>query len=252
MEMVIEIKEILKALLLRHGLEISRAPGQFNHIDLRLQRLREAGFRCRMAVDGGAAEGSWTQRFNTVFPESAVLCVEPRDDCQSRLRVAVANLPNVTIEKTLLGAHEGFADFHEHADQSSVLSNSSGHGFGSVVRHPMTTLDAIIERKRLSFPDLIKLDLQGAELLCLKGAPKSVEKAEIVILEVSFIPIYSKNPLVGEVIPFMSQRGFRCYDIASILRRPLDNALAQADLIFVKSDSPLVADPRWSTTSQWS
>lgn len=246
------LKDALKSLLLRRGIAISRTPGQFNLGGLRLQRLREAGFRCQMAVDGGAADGCWAREFHEVFPESAVLCVEPRDDCQPRLRAAVGSLPRATIEQTLLGAEENVVELHEHADQSSILNNASGREFGQAVRRPMTTLDALIRKHGLPWPDLIKLDLQGAELLCLQGAAESLRHAEVVILEVSFIPLYAGNPLLGDVIPFMADRDFRCFDIAALWRRPLDNALAQGDFFFVNKDSPLVADPRWSATSTWS
>lgn len=250
--MIGSLKETVKALLLRSGLVISRAPGQFNLGGLRLLRLREAGFRCHMAVDGGAADGGWTREFHDVFPESAVLCVEPRDDCQPRLRAAVASLPRATIEQSLLGATEGVVELHEHADQSSILNNASDQKFGQVVRRPITTLDALIRKHSLPWPNLIKLDLQGAELLCLQGATDCLEHAEVVILEVSFIPFYSGNPLIGDIIPFMSERGFQCYDIAGLWRRPLDNALAQGDFFFVRKSSQLVADSRWSTTAAWS
>jgi FkbM family methyltransferase len=250
--MISAFKETVKSLLLRSGIVISRTPGQFNLGGLRLLRLRESGFRCQLAVDGGAADGGWTREFHHVFPESAVLCIEPRDDCQSKLRTAVAPLPHVTIAQTLLGAEEGIVELHEHADQSSILNNSSGLGFGTTMRRQMTTLDAVVRKHGLPWPDLIKLDLQGAELLCLQGAVNCLEHTEVVILEVSFIPFYSGNPLIGDVVPFMSDRGFQCYDIAGLWRRPLDNALAQGDFFFVKKASQLVADPRWSTTSAWS
>lgn len=250
--MITALKETVKSLLLRSGLVVSRTPGQFNLGGLRLRRLREAGFRCRLAVDGGAADGGWTREFHEVFPESAVLCVEPRDDCQPRLRAAVASVPRVTIEQTLLGSQEGFVELHEHADQSSILNNSADREFGEAVRRPMTTLDTLVRKHGLPGPDLIKLDLQGAELLCLEGAAESLRHAEVVILEVSFIPFYAGNPLIGDVIPFMAAHDFRCYDIAGLWRRPLDNALAQGDFFFVKNGSPLVADSRWSATSTWS
>jgi FkbM family methyltransferase len=250
--MITRLKTVLKSLLLRHGIVISRTPGQFNLIGQRLQRLRDAGFRCRLAVDGGAADGRWTAEFNSVFPESAVLCVEPRDDCQWKLKSVVGSLPKVTIAQTLLGEGEGFTDLHEYADQSSTLNNSANQSFGNVVRHPVTTLDTLIRKQGLRWPDLVKLDLQGAELACLRGAPECLKHTQVFILEVSFIPLYAGNPLIEDVVSFMAANDFRCYDIAGLLRRPLDNALAQGDFFFVRKGSPFVADSRWSTMSSWS
>jgi FkbM family methyltransferase len=39
----------------------------------------------------------------------------------------------------------------------------------TVLSIPMTTLDALIENKKLSSPDVIKIDVEGAELRALKG-----------------------------------------------------------------------------------
>jgi FkbM family methyltransferase len=246
------LKDAVRAFLLRSGIVISRTPGQFNLGELRLSKLREAGFLSRCAVDGGAADGGWALEFHAVFPEAHILCVEPRDDCQSQLEAVARSLGNVTVAKTLLGADDGAAELHVHAAQSSMLNNSRDQRFGETVHCPMTTLDALVQRHDLPWPDLVKLDLQGAELLCLSGAAECLRYAEVVILEVSFFPFYTGNPLIGEVIPFMSERGFRCYDIAGLWRRPLDNALAQGDFVFVKNGSPLLADSRWSDTSSWS
>lgn len=246
------VKNGIKSLLLRNGVILSRTPGQFNLGGFRLHKLRDCGFRCRFAIDGGAATGGWASEFREVFPESRLLLVEPRDDCQSSLTRIASSFENVVVAQTLLGRETGLADLHVHADQSSILKNSRQLEFGTSQRCPMTTLDALVQRLGLPWPDLIKLDLQGAELLCLDGAARSLAHAEVVMMEVSFLSLYAGSPLIGDVIPYMTDRGFRCYDISGLWRRPLDNALAQGDFIFVKTDSPLVADSRWSATSAWS
>ncbi len=61
-------------------------------------------------------------------------------------------------------------------------------------------------------------------------------------MEVSLIELYKGNPLLHEVIAFMHERGFLCYDIPTLMRRPKDRTLWQVDMIFVKASSPLVKD----------
>jgi hypothetical protein len=39
------------------------------------------------------------------------------------------------------------------------------------------------------------------------------------------------------IMEFLSDRSFRFYDIAAVIRRPIDNAIGQLDLVFVKEDS---------------
>ncbi|MEH1792137.1 hypothetical protein [Nostoc sp.] len=44
----------------------------------------------------------------------------------------------------------------------------------------------------------------------------------------------------------MNVIGLLAYDICGLTRRPLDQALWQADLIFVPRNSPLISDKRWT------
>jgi hypothetical protein len=46
------------------------------------------------------------------------------------------------------------------------------------------------------------------------------------------------------LLGFMKGLGFVTYDILEIHRRPLDKALSQIDFLFVREQSPLIADKR--------
>jgi hypothetical protein len=82
----------------------------------------------------------------------------------------------------------------------------------------------------------LKIDTQGYELQVLAGASKTLEKAQLVILEVALIEINCGGPVLHEVIAYMYVRGFVVYDIVETHRRPLDGALSQVDLLFVRED----------------
>jgi FkbM family methyltransferase len=241
-----KIRDLIKQELLRRDAILSRPPGQFNVTELKLAKARDRGLNVRMAVDGGAAVGGWADEFKEIFPEAQLLCIEPREDAQPELRRRAAKHTGVTVAQTLLGASEGTVEFFESSDQSSILKDAGGRDWGKKVTAPITTLDALITKMNLPEPDLIKLDLQGYELECLRGATRCLAHAEVVVLEVSFIPFQAGMPTIGEVVPFMAERGFRVYDISALWHRPLDGALAQGDFLFVSNRSKLVADPRWS------
>jgi hypothetical protein len=84
----------------------------------------------------------------------------------------------------------------------------------------------------------MKLDVQGYELEVLKGGDKILPNTEAVILEVSLLDIHKNVPLLRDVVNFMYDYGFVAYDICSVsARRPLDRALWQTDLLFVKENS---------------
>jgi len=242
-------RTLVKDLLLKRGVALSRPPGQFNVEDHRLRRARALGLDVRVAVDGGAASGDWTRQLKSIYPDARVLCVEPRDDAQAALRATASELPGVQVAQTLISAAEGEVTFHQNREQSSILADPDAPPAAGGVPTPTTTLDALVTKLGLPDPDLIKLDLQGAELLALDGAARCLRTAQAVLLEVSFIPFLKDIPLVADVVPYMSARGFRVYDIVALWHRPLDGALAQGDVLFVSEKSKLLADPRWDIKS---
>ena len=50
---------------------------------------------------------------------------------------------------------------------------------------------------------------------------------------------------LDQTIAFMSEHGFIPYEFVDFLRRPLDGAMGQCDILFVRSGHPLVGDRRW-------
>ncbi|MFA7235537.1 MAG: FkbM family methyltransferase [Phycisphaeraceae bacterium] len=240
------LRELFKRRLLRKNIVLSRPPGQFSVGEYKLRRLQQRGFVVERAVDGGAAEGGWTASLKEVYPNAAILAVEPREDAQIHLQQLGRNLSKVVIAQTLLGAETGQVPFHVSKEQSSVLlSNESGH-VGKVRDCPITTMDELVERLNFGYPDLIKLDLQGYELTALKGATRCMRHAQAVLLEVSFLPFYQGMPLLYDVVTFMHDQGYELYDVWGLWHRPLDGALAQGDVLFLKADHPLRKDHRWS------
>ena len=56
--------------------------------------------------------------------------------------------------------------------------------------------------------DFLKIDVQGATLLVLQNGIQVLEGVLVVHTEVEFVPIYSGQPLFGEVSAFLADHGF--------------------------------------------
>lgn len=239
------LRQLVKRKLLERGIIVTRPPGQFDATVFKLHHAACRGLRPNLIVDGGAAEGEWAADAHEIWPDAQILCIEPRDEAQIKLHALAGKTPGIHVAHTLIGAIEGTTDFYQHGHQSSILKDSEGQEWGKRISAPITTLDALVTKMKLPDPDMIKLDLQGAELDALRGAPRCLAHAESVVLEVSFIELQKGMPLIADVIAFMVQHDFRAYDVLSLWHRPKDGVMAQGDFLFVKNSSSLWAETSW-------
>jgi FkbM family methyltransferase len=56
--------------------------------------------------------------------------------------------------------------------------------------------------------DFLKLDVQGGELLVLKGAEARLKDVLVIHTEVEFVPLYKDQPLFADIDSFLRARGF--------------------------------------------
>jgi hypothetical protein len=103
-------------------------------------------------------------------------------------------------------------------------------------------LDSIITD--LVGPTLLKIDTQGYELEVLKGGLTILPLIDAIILEVAIIEINEGAPLLDEVLVYLKDIGFVTFDIVELHRRPLDKALNQIDILFIRENSSLLSDKR--------
>ena len=52
------------------------------------------------------------------------------------------------------------------------------------------------------------LDIQGAELLALKGAGDLLNAVDVIVTEVNTVEMYKGNPLIGDIDKYLGDRGF--------------------------------------------
>jgi FkbM family methyltransferase len=198
-------------------------------------------------LDIGANQGHWSLLFRSVFPDAAILMVEAQPQHAATLARVCQRLGNSRYVITLLGPTEAAAvpfvvmDDGAGGTGSSVLAENSDVP-RSVVELPMTTVDRTLAANAFPAPDFLKLDVQGYELEVLKGARAALGQADLVLLEVSVWQYNAGSPLLREVIDWMATAGFVVYELFDIHRRP-DGVLLQIDVLFVRRDSRLLADP---------
>ena len=196
----------------------------------------ENGLRINTVVDVGAAFGEWTKMCISLFPHARYVLFEPLPLYDEWLMALGSEHPNTFLVKAAASDHLGRAVFYMHEDWVCSLLYQETEGpqvDGFPVEVDITTIDSVLQEQKLPEPFLLKIDVHGAELDVLKGATKTLERTEYVLIETSLFQFFKGGPLIHDVIAFMLRNGFVIYDILNLSYRPLDNALAQVDLVFV-------------------
>lgn len=212
--------------------------------------LKKIGFQPETVIDVGVASG--TTQLYKAFSDSYFLLIEPLKEFESYLKLILERYKGSYV-MAAAGSHSGQVTFNVHDDHlmgSSVYKESMGtQADGHEVTVPMIRIDDIVKKKRLNGPFLIKADVQGAELDALNGATHVLIEAEVVVLEASLFEFMKGAPQFFDVVSYMKSRDFVVYDIILGWNRPLDNALGQVDIVFVKDNGIFRQDHSYSTNN---
>ena len=208
-----------------------------------LERLALQGFSPELIFDVGANRGDFAQLALVAWPSARLACFEPLRHASAQIAQLQRRFPNIDLHQTLVGECEKTSvELHVANASTSLLPDGENQKF-PVERFPQTTIDVAVRSLYGGrAPEMLKLDVQGYELWVLKGAEESLPGIRVILAEVNLLDIHKGVPLLHEVTDWLFQRGYVAYDICGLTRRPLDDALWQADMIFIRRDDALRAD----------
>jgi FkbM family methyltransferase len=94
--------------------------------------------------------------------------------------------------------------------------------------------------------DLLKMDVQGGELMVLNGATERLRDVLVVHTEIEFAPLYKDQPLFGDIDAFLRRHGFAAHSLRTLggrLFQPVErlesgsarvNQILWADMVYVR------------------
>ena len=136
-----------------------------------------------VVIDVGANIGAYALRAaRQVGPSGRVIALEPLPETAQRLRRNIVRnrIGNITVVEAAAGDKEGEVDLYAGDRQSSASMCHTGKGASHHVR--MTTLDMLVMTQQLQRVDWIKMDIEGAEAIALRGAMDILAKFRPSIL----------------------------------------------------------------------
>lgn len=193
-------------------------------------------------VDVGAHDGEFTASIDRYCGVLTGILIEPLAHKAEALRNRF-QLPQFWIFDCAVSAEAGPVEFeiNDYEPTSSILHikrglpELAGVPLGDVSRLLMQakTLDDIMAETGLDRVDLLKIDVQGAEHLVLRGAAETLTRVRMVWIEVSFKPLYELSCTFPEVHDLLTRFGFKLFEIEPGFRAP-DGELLQADALFMR------------------
>ncbi len=205
--------------------------------------IKRRGFAPNTVFDIGVAYG--THELYRAFPHAFYYLIDPTRESLPYMQKIAQHL-DCQILNIALGDRE---DEIEMEIRSDLLGSTFFEDYGprDVLRRdkvPMRRFDQVIGP--FETPALCKIDVQGAEMMVIAGMEGRMQDIDMFLIEASAIATLKDGPEVYNVVELMRRHGFVLFDVLGLVRRPLDWALAQLDLLFVREDSFLRSDRRWA------
>jgi FkbM family methyltransferase len=208
-----------------------------------LDLLRRYDLAPATVFDIGVAFG--TYELYRCFPDAFYHLVDPTPESLHYMKRLSRELRG-EVHCVALGDRDDEATIEIRPDiQAATLFED--HGARAVVRHdvvPLRRFDSLIGR--FERPALCKIDVQGAELMVLKGMTGRLAEIDAFIVETSTLSTLKSGVELHDIVHFLHGHGFVVADVLGLVPRPLDGATGHVDLMFLPEDSVLRADRRWA------
>jgi FkbM family methyltransferase len=210
------------------------------------------GLEVRCIFDVGANVGQTARRYRKLFPDATVHSFEPDPEVFRNLEAAcradAAIRPHQLAVADSAGPRRYFTSNHEEwgslspildgapADLLNIPCSIATQSETEVVS---TTLDDFCAGERIDRVQILKMDIQGNELLALKGATRllAARSIDLIYAEVLFKQFYQDQCFF--------------HDLASVLMSHDYTLFGLYNLHFGKHESLTVADAMWLSARLW-
>ena len=213
------------------------ATGDGEGVGISLTMIKNCGFNPINILDIGANEGTWSTTIKKIFPSAQFFMIEANkehyaDLVKTRFPFEIALVGNDHRQVTFYKVRKFWT-----TGNSIYKENSQHYENAQEYLMNMTTVDRIVKRRKLKPFDLIKFDVQGAELEALQGSHQTIGAADAVITEASIMNYNQGSPSFFDVHSFMESHGFALFDLFDESRQSPSGILNQVDVVWVKKTS---------------
>ncbi len=249
-------KALLKLALQRSGYQLKKRPKapSLAAAALHLDPFYDQQFLLKkrpvnVILDIGAHHGQTALQYRRFFPKTRIISFEPFPDSFARCEKLALGLAPMEVHQLAMADTPGQRIFHcasfEARNSLLPLDESRTDLFpaewskrAGEITVDVTTIDDFASQHAIDHIDILKMDIQGGELLALKGAPHLLASRaiDLIFLEVAFTEMYEHHPLLFDIYRFLHEQGFALFDLYNIHAGQQNMSIAEGDALFVRKD----------------
>ncbi len=153
-----------------------------------------------------------------------LLWIEADLDIETQLKKNVAKHPGSRVAMFAAGDHSGKIQLHRTSNEghsSSILKLKEHKKYYPGITEvdsmdvPMKRLDDYLKEEDNRDFNAIVIDIQGAELIALRGAVETLKKIDAIITEINYDELYEGGVFIQDLDQFLSKQGFTRVDTIS-------------------------------------
>lgn len=242
------IKNILKQSLAFFNLEVRRRSCYFIDDFLDQKKLLSKQ-EVTSIFDVGANIGQTSTKYREIFPNATIYAFEPTEEAFIKLHSKFKDCSHVKPFKAAVSSQSGHQPFFIY--QSSLINSllpvttnadlyvlPPSHDFLETTYVQTTTIDIFCVQENIDKINILKMDIQGGELIALNGASNLLQtkSIDLIYMEVLFGEQYENQANFHDISKFLKDHKYILYGIYNLTRNS-DGTLGYADAIFISPNT---------------
>ena len=241
-------KRVLNKFLRKFGFEVhglgylQMLEKSAGSIDAFLRQKEILGQRVKTIFDVGANRGDTILKYHDLYPEATIYAFEPFPDSLEKLLENTKEITSLHVNEQAVSDSNRKSEFYiNHNVDTNSLLKSKKIGLNSdkqvstrgKVEVDVITLDSFCLKNEISEIDILKMDIQGGELLALQGASTLLQqkKIKLIYTEAYIQQQYLDQPVLHDISKFLNKFDYHLQDIYDPIYG--NGSLAWCDAIFL-------------------
>jgi FkbM family methyltransferase len=200
-----------------------------------------------VVFDVGANIGQSIELYRILFDGCTVHAFEPQRNLFETMQSRLGSLERVVLNQLALSDRVGAATLHRttHVESSSLLPLNPDSWWAQALdirsegaeTVATDTIDHYCAERGLAEIDFLKLDVQGFESECLRGAEHMLAERRIGVIqaELTVHRLYERATRFSDLEGFLEPRGYRLFTIFNIRAGNKTGELLMLDTVFVRA-----------------